>query len=239
MKMIFTGISFSIATPNRVGEFVGRVLHLPKDLRLQASGYTFIGNFAQLIVTCFAGSAGLSLILGDLVEGNLGQFKAIIFFLAYLAPILTFLFLCIYFNASVFFRWVSQIKFLQRWQDQLSQLSVLTSSVLLQVLFWSFFRYAIFLLQYWLMFKAIGVEVEFKQTAMAISTVLLVLSIVPTVSLVELGLRWQISILAFAPFTANVFGLTMGVTLIWLLNMIVPAAIGAVLILGQNFSKNR
>jgi hypothetical protein len=30
----------------------------------------------------------------------------------------------------------------------------------------------------------------------------------------------------------------MGVTLIWLLNIIVPAGIGAVLILGKNFSKN-
>jgi hypothetical protein len=59
---------------------------------------------------------------------------------------------------------------------------------------------------------------------------------VPTISLVELGLRWQISILVFAPFTTNVFGLTMGVTLIWLLNMILPAGIGAILMLTYRYS---
>jgi hypothetical protein len=69
------------------------------------------------------------------------------------------------------------------------------------------------------------------------STVLLVLSILPTISLVELGLRWQISILVFAPYTANIFGLTMGITLIWILNMIVPAGFGAISILVKNFSK--
>lgn len=238
MSMIFSGISFSIATPNRIGEFIGRVLHLPKDLRLQATGYTFIGNFAQLIVTCIAGSVGIRLIMDDLVAGNLAKFKSIVFLLAYLTPFLSLLLLFVFFNAGVIFRWVSSVKILQRWQDKLTQLSVLSSSLLLHVLLWSFLRYSVFLLQYWLMFKAIGLEVDIYQTAIGVSTVLLFLSILPTISLVELGLRWQVSILVFAPFTANVFGLTMGVTLIWLLNMIVPAGIGAVLILGKNFSKN-
>lgn len=238
MNMIFSGISFSIATPNRIGEFIGRVLHLPKDLRLQATGYTFVGNFAQLIVTCIAGSVGIGLIMDDLVAGNLAQFKSIVFLLAYLTPVLSLLLLFVFFKAGVIFRWVSSVKFLQRWQDKLTQLSVLSSSLLLHVLLWSFLRYSVFLLQYWLMFKAIGLEVDIYQTAIGVSTVLLLLSILPTISLVELGLRWQVSILVFAPFTANVFGLTMGVTLIWLLNMILPAGIGAVLILGKNFSKN-
>jgi len=238
MKMIFTGISFSIATPNRFGEFIGRVLHLPQEIRLQATGYTFIGNFAQLIVTCIAGSIGIGLIMDDLLLENLAQFKRIGFLLTYLAPVLSLLCLFVYFKAGVFFSWVSNIKFLQRWQDKLTQLSSLSRSLLVYVLLWSFLRYAIFLIQYWLMFKAIGLEIDFKQTAMAISTILMVLSILPTISLVELGLRWQISILVFAPFTANVFGLTMGVTLIWLLNMIVPAGIGAVLLLRKTFSGN-
>jgi len=237
IMMIFSGISFSIATPNRVGEFIGRVLHLPKELRVQATGYTFIGNFAQLIVTCVAGSIGFGLIAGDLATGSLAQFKVIVCLLVYLAPMFTFLLLFIYFKAGVFFNWLSKIKFLQRWEHKLIQLSALSTSLLLNVLFWSVLRYAVFLLQYWLMFRLIGLALDFQQTAMAMSTVLLVLSILPTISLVELGLRWQISILVFAPYTANIFGLTMGITLIWILNMIVPAGFGAISILVKNFSK--
>lgn len=116
------------------------------------------------------------------------------------------------------------------------QLSVLSPLLLGKVFFYSLLRYVIILVQYWLIFEVIGIEIDLVQTAIAISIMLFILSIVPTISLVELGLRWQISILVFAPFTANVFGLTMGVTLIWVLNMIVPAGIGALLMLTYRYA---
>jgi len=237
LMMIFTGISFSIATPNRFGEFVGRILHLPHDLRLQATGYTFVGNFAQLVVTCIAGSIGLQLIALNHFSDTLPKIEVLVLMLKWVAPIFTLLFFFIYFKAGLFFSWVAQIKILQRWQDKLVQLSALSPVLLTKVLFYSLLRYAIIVVQYWLIFKVIGVEVDLEKTCIAISIMLFVLSLVPTISLVELGLRWQISILVFAPFTVNVFGLTMGVTLIWLLNMILPAGIGALLMLTYRYSE--
>jgi hypothetical protein len=53
-----------------------------------------------------------------------------------------------------------------------------------------------------------------------------------------LGLRWQLSIVLFAPLTSNVTALTMGVTFIWLLNMILPAALGAILMLTNKWQNN-
>jgi len=235
MMMIFTGISFSIATPNRFGEFLGRILHLPKELRLQATGYTFIGNFAQLIITCFVGSLGLLLIASNHFSDRLPKLEILILMVKWVAPIFTILLLFIYFKAGLFFSWVAQIKILQRWQDKFVQLSALSPALLSKVLFYSLLRYAIIIVQYWLIFKVIGLEVDLFQTFIAISIMLFVLSIIPTISLVELGLRWQISILVFDPYTTNVFGLTMGVTLIWVLNMIVPAGIGALLMLNYRY----
>ena len=54
----------------------------------------------------------------------------------------------------------------------------------------------------------------------------------------NLGLRWQFSILLFTAYTSNVFGLTMGITLIWLLNMVIPAIIGLILLLGSKVQKS-
>jgi hypothetical protein len=48
--------------------------------------------------------------------------------------------------------------------------------------------------------------------------------------MIELGLRWQFSILLLSPFTSNVLGLTMGVTFVWLLNLMLPALVGAFLL---------
>jgi hypothetical protein len=60
---------------------------------------------------------------------------------------------------------------------------------------------------------------------------LLWLAVIPTVSMVELGLRWQFSIFLLSPYTSNVLGLTMGVTFVWLLNLMLPALVGAFLLL--------
>jgi len=238
LKMIFMGISFSIATPNRVGEFVGRIFHLPKEARLQGTGFTFIGNFAQLIATCLVGAIGINLIDIHLLFQEYTAFHFPVFMIQMLSLFLAVFLLFIYFKAGIFFSWIAALRYMKRWKDQLIQLSILPSSLLLKVLCWSLSRYGIFLLQYWLMFEAVDLSLEFIQMSIAISVLLLMLSIVPTISLVELGLRWQLSILLFAPLTSNVVSLTMVVTLIWLLNMILPAGIGAVLMLTNKGQKN-
>jgi hypothetical protein len=155
-----------------------------------------------------------------------------------LSPFLALFLLFIYFKAGVFFYWVAHLKYMKRWKDQFFQLSNLPRTMLLKVLFWSFTRYSIFLVQYWLMFEVVDLSLDFIQMSILISVLLFIISIIPTISLVELGLRWQLSIVLFAPLTSNVTALTMGVTFIWLLNMILPAAIGAILMLTNKWQKN-
>lgn len=229
--MIFTGISFSIATPNRFGEFIGRIMHLPKGLQLQGTGYTFVGNFAQLITTCIAGSVGVFFFQAKLTEFTAVGLKYIVSVFLYLGPFITLFCIFVYFKSGVFFSGIAKINLLRNWKDKLLQLSQLSTKLLLQLLFISLLRYGIFLIQYTLMFEVTDLGIGFTETCMGISVMLFWLAILPTISLVELGLRWQFSVLLFAPFTSNFFGLTMSVTLIWLLNMILPAVIGLVLLL--------
>ncbi|MBP7931406.1 MAG: flippase-like domain-containing protein [Chitinophagaceae bacterium] len=238
LKMIFIGISFSIATPNRIGEFVGRIFHLPPEARLQGTGFTFIGNFAQLIATCIAGAIGINLIEVGTLFNQYTTFHIPLFLLQIVSPFLALFLLFVYFKADVFFSWVAHLRFMKRWKDQFIQLSILPVQVLLNVLFLSLMRYGVFLLQYWLMFEVVDLSLDFPQMCISISVLLFMLSIVPTISLVELGLRWQLSILLFAPLTSNVTALTMGVTLIWLFNMVLPAGIGAIAMLTNKGQKN-
>ena len=236
--MIFTGISFSIATPNRVGEFIGRIMHLPKGLQLQGTGYTFVCNFAQLIATCIAGSIGMFFLHNELITSTAVGFKNIVSAFLYFAPLITLFCLLVYFKTGLFFTWIAQIKLLQIWKDKLVQLSQLSRKLLLQLLCLSILRYLIFLVQYGLIFEVTDLGIAFGETCMGISVMLFWLAVLPTISLVELGLRWQFSILLFTAYTSNVFGLTMGITLIWLLNMVIPAIIGLILLLGSKFQKS-
>jgi hypothetical protein len=237
--MIFTGISFSIATPNRFGEFIGRIMHLPKGLQLQGTGYTFIGNFAQLIATCIAGSIGIYFFQPEITKPEEASLSTIVSIFLYLGPLITLFCLFIYFKSSFFFSYVAQIKLFSNWKDKFLQLSQLSRQLLLQLLLLSLLRYCIFLIQYGFIFAVTEMGFGFAATCMGISVMLFWLAVLPTVSLVELGLRWQLSIVLFAPFTSNVFGLTMGITLIWLLNMVIPAGIGLLLLFVHKLKKAR
>ena len=230
VKSIFSGIAFSIATPNRFGEFIGRILHLPKEARLQGTTCTFIGNFAQLIATCFAGAIGLVFTQPDQLLNNTSVFGTFISSIKIAAPITFLFFVFIYFQAAIFFKWLSKFKFLEKWKNNLIGLSQIPFFTLLKVLAWSFLRYAIFMVQYWLFFQLLDVHIGFMETCIGVSVMLLWLAVIPTVSIVELGLRWQFSIFLLSPFSSNVLGLTMAVTFVWLLNLMLPALVGAFLL---------
>ena len=55
LKAIFTGTTLASFTPNRTGEYVGRILYVDEGKRLQAIPVTIICSIAQLQVTLYAG----------------------------------------------------------------------------------------------------------------------------------------------------------------------------------------
>ena len=57
------GCSVSVITPNRTGEFVGRVLFVRPEVRIEAATLTVLGNISQLLTTLLGGSLGLVLLL--------------------------------------------------------------------------------------------------------------------------------------------------------------------------------
>ena len=59
VRAVFSGITVSAFTPNRVGEYGGRIFCLDTADRLQAVLITVIGSMAQLLTTVFFGCVGI------------------------------------------------------------------------------------------------------------------------------------------------------------------------------------
>ena len=57
-KAILSGVSFSATTPNRVGEYAGRVLFLDEGNRLRSVSLTIVCSMSQLIITLLMGFLG-------------------------------------------------------------------------------------------------------------------------------------------------------------------------------------
>ena len=55
IKAVLSGVSFSVSTPNRVGEYLGRVLYMNEGNRLKTISITIVSSISQLIITLLMG----------------------------------------------------------------------------------------------------------------------------------------------------------------------------------------
>jgi hypothetical protein len=97
-KAILSGVAFALNTPNRIGEYGGRVLFIPEGKRVRAVSLTLAGSFSQLLVTLLFGSIGLYL-LKDRIGGTesfsslqvwITVFQVLVFFIAFIGFIIYF-----------------------------------------------------------------------------------------------------------------------------------------------------
>ncbi len=228
-RMILSGIALSIATPNRMGEFAGRVMHLPSGQRLQGTAFTVIGNFAQLIVTCMAGGIALCMEWQDQHLYPTGKgLQAIQSLLIWVTPLTTIFFILLYFKSGLVFNWILSLRMLGKFRHKLGALATVPNHILLKVLLLSSLRFAFFILQYWLLFKLTNTGIDLRDSFTGISIMLLWLAIVPTFSFLELGLRWEFALLLLGSLTENTLGIAVSVTAVWLINLMLPAAVGAI-----------
>jgi len=58
-KSVLSGCSVTMLTPNRVGEYGGRILYVKPANRIKAISLTLVGSISQLLVTMVMGSVGL------------------------------------------------------------------------------------------------------------------------------------------------------------------------------------
>lgn len=228
-RMILSGIALSIATPNRIGEFAGRVMHLPIGQRLQGTAFTVIGNFAQLIVTCMAGGIALCMEWQDQHLYPTGKgLQVIQSLLLWATPLIIIFFILLYFKSGLVFNRILSLRMLGKFRDRLGALATVPNHILLKVLLLSSLRFVFFILQYWLLFGLTNTGIDLRDTFTGISIMLLWLAIVPTFSFLELGLRWEFALLLLGSLTENTLGIAVAVTAVWLINLMLPAAVGAI-----------
>lgn len=226
---IFSGLAISLLTPNRTGEFAGRIMYLSADHRLQGTANTVVSNLAQLVVTLCAGSLAL-LFQDGLVDASLEPFglAAVIRMLDWGAPSMAIVALVIYFKGTTVLGKLWKIKFLGRFRNQISAIDSLSFHTLFRVLLWSLLRYLIFIVQYWVLLMITNRDISFADLSILLAIMFLWLAIIPTFSLAELGLRWQFALWLFAPLAADKLGILFAVTAVWFINFVLAAALGTI-----------
>jgi hypothetical protein len=238
MKAILAGVSFSVTMPNRIGEYLGRMMYLPEGHRLKTISVTLVTSFAQLMITLVVGTIGL-LIMSDLLLEHFPKFRIWSRFIIYGLIVLNLLLFLIYFNVAAADNFFKKWPRFERFRYLVAALQEFQGSLPGTLLVLSLLRYAVFLLQYLLLFHLFEVDVPIPSMILVMTVVFLVLAIVPSIALVEVWLRGEVLILLMGLFSTNTLGIGFVAVTMWFMNLIVPAIIGSVLILSVRAFRKR
>ena len=238
LKAIFSGVSFSVTTPNRTGEYLGRVLYMDDGNRLRVISLTILGSISQLLVTIFFGLLGLLILRPDIDNVSLSGWMEWVKDLGIIGASIAFIVLTVfYFRIGWLVKWIDKIPAIKKYIWLINELEKTDTTLLLRLLSISLLRYLVFATQYFLLFRFFGVEVNWWQGFWATAIVFFVMAITPTIELFEVVKKMYITKEIFAIFTVNTLAIGFVTTTIWCINLVIPAAIGSLLILGIKFFK--
>lgn len=229
-KAVLSGVSFAVTTPNRMGEYVGRMMYLPEGNRLKTISVTLVGSMSQLFITIFCGTIGVVLLKDVLIrEGFVNEitYRLAITVLVGVLVVYGIFYFRVAVIENIFERWMKNSSYLYL----IESLRSFNVQLLGRLLLLSFLRYLVFVAQYYLLFHFYGIELSFGIIWSVVSVLFLAMAVIPSIALVEVGLRGEISLRLMALFTNNSLGVGLTSVTIWLINLILPAVAGSVLIL--------
>ena len=245
---VLTGVTISTFTPNRVGEFFGRAFILKKASHVEGILITVLGSMSQLLVTVITGSLSFLVVLTLLMPG--GGFSGTWLFYSFAVVVIVFdsMLLGLFFNLP-FLASIKEkilINGLSRIHKYLRVFAMYSNRELLMVMGLSFARYLVFSTQYLLLLSILGVNVPWYYQYILIALIYFIMAIIPTIALTEIGIRGSVAIycigLYFTSMTKAPQGLNLGIliasTLIWFINLGIPAIAGSFFLFRLQFFRN-
>ncbi len=232
---VFTGITVSFFTPNRVGEFAGRVLHLPFKTRIKGSVASVIGSMSQLLITLIAGGLSIVFMTQTAVENENTYFS----FITAVTLVALIVLIVLYFNLGNIYKWLHQIKWLKKADAYIEVLSLFNFRDLLKVAFFSIIRYAVFTFQFILLLHVFGISFGWINEAAAISMIFLVLAIIPTFAVTEVITRSSVTVYFLAQYSNAPEPVIIAASFfLWIINLAIPSVLGALSLLKIRVSKH-
>ena len=234
LKSVFAGCSVTMLTPNRVGEYGGRILYVAEGNRIKAISLTIVGSISQLLITRIVGCLGL-LYFKYVHQNNVNILSAIpslwsngLIFLSVGVTALLFMF---YLRIGWLVRVMEKVPAFQKVTKHIAVLDEFGDRQLLHILSLSFLRYMVFVLQYVILLQVMHVDIGGWICFWLMTVFYLVMAIAPTFGFIELPVRAKASWELFKLYTTNELGVGASALGIWLINLVVPAIIGSLLIL--------
>lgn len=217
---VLAGVSWSVFSPNRIGEFAPRVLLLSSADRLRATTLSLTSSFIQLCVTLLAGI--LAFVILEKSYADFFRLNEIRVAELFARPLLILLFLLF----AVLFVLFRKLLFAQLRKIK-STLQLLDSSRKWKLILLSSIRYAVFVVQYVLVLQIFGIRAGITILVCLIALSFFVATVIPTVAFSEIAVRGAAATWCIGTISDDTPGIVAASVLLWLINLGIPAFVGS------------
>jgi hypothetical protein len=227
VRSVLAGVTTGVFTPNRAGEFGGRVLSLPPGIRIEASLLSFAGGLLQLLVTVLMALPAVCL----LESTEQLQFRSFPVFYVCMAVSI----------AGAALLWTFRNRIAPGAKKYYALFQGYTLRRWIAVFGLSAARYLVFSIQFLLLLYGFGVYLPIGAACLSIPLVFFATTVIPTFALSEIGIRGTASLLFLGLYANDPAGILGASFLLWIINVAFPALAGAVFVLRADtlFSKTQ
>lgn len=231
IESVFCGLTWAVFTPNRIGEYGGRIFFLSPRKRIQGMVAMSVGHIAQMVLTNVIGALAMLWFIYRFLEMDSILFYAI----SFLVFSFSFFFILFYFNIHWLNNLILNIKILKNFKIFFKVLTRYKKKELGKVMLYSISRFLVFTSQYLLIMGLLIPNVSAYESAFLVFILFFVQSALPSLDLLDIGVRSMTAAYFFSFITSQEIAVMAAAALIWLVNLIIPAILGSFFVFKLKF----
>ena len=226
---VLAGVSVAIMTPGRIGEYGGRLVGIKQSNQPKAILANLISSLSQNIINIGIGLVGAILFMQNFMPLHQTIFLSLMFMSSLIISIM----LLIYFRIDLLSGIIAYLpgwKWVQKVRLSISSFEEMDSSALFTLLGISMLRYITYLSQYVLLIYFFGVTDNLIASVLGVVTIFFLQSNLPLPPALSVLARGEMAIFLWSVFTSNVLGIIAASFSLWIINLVLPAILGTIII---------
>jgi uncharacterized membrane protein YbhN (UPF0104 family) len=234
---ILSGITGGLVTPAAIGDYAARILKISPENNWKGIWSNAVNSLSQNIIVVFSGLAGAMI----LIYNRYNTDPRIWYFSVISGSLIAIVSILIFFNLHWLQPLFHKIALKTRWNKvfiSYETVTLLGHRILLNVLVLSFFRYAVFVFQYYLLLRFWGIHGQILMMISAISAIYLIQTVMAVPPVLYWLIRGELAILMLGHFTDNTVFILAATLSLWIINQAIPAAAGWMILINTNIGKS-
>ncbi|GGB16833.1 hypothetical protein GCM10011500_36020 [Mucilaginibacter rubeus] len=231
VEAVFCGLTWAVTTPNRLGEYGGRVMFLPPRKRIPGIFAMGVGSFSQGSVTNVLGVIAMIWFVVNFIHANLLLAWGVVA----IGVVIAAMQLIFYFHIKWAVTLLDRVPFIKKYHRFFEVMGRYHTHELIKIMGFSIARYITFSMQYFLVFQLLMPHMVVVPMMLMLMLFFVVSSAIPSLDLFDIGVRGFTASHLFVYVTDQNIAVIAGVSSIWLINLFIPAILGSFFVLKLKF----